>query len=281
MQTVFKLLRVKHYLKNCLIFLPLFFNRNIFDKTNLYIAIAGFLSFCMISSAIYILNDILDIEKDRKHPTKSLRPIASGAISVKSAVSVSIICLLSSVSIAIYLQNTDALAVLVIYGILNILYSVRFKNKPLIDVVILASGFVLRVVYGAVLTGIAISGWLNLTIWAGAFFMGLGKRRNELAKYQQTGETRAVLKYYTYSFLDKNMYVCMALTNIFYALWAVGHENANLVWTVPIFMVLMMKYSLNIEGESDGDPVEVIFRDYTLIALAVVLVGLLFGFLYF
>ena len=170
---------------------------------------------------------------------------------------------------------------LLLYFALNILYSLGLKNRPLIDVVILASGFIIRVIFGAALTNIPISGWLYLTIWTGAFYMGLGKRRNEIQKQGDEGETRPVLKYYTYSFLDKNMYVCVALSIVFYALWAVERDNPLFLWSVPIMMIILMKYSLDIEGNSDGDPIEVITHDKTLILLVAIFVAYLGFILYF
>ena len=111
--------------------------------------------------------------------------------------------------------------------------------------------------------------------------MGLGKRRNEIEKQKELGETRTVLKYYTYGFLDKNMYVCVALANVFYALWAVGHDDQRFLWSAPILMIVLMKYSLDIEGNSDGDPIEVILHDKVLIALISVFAAYLFFILYF
>ncbi len=111
--------------------------------------------------------------------------------------------------------------------------------------------------------------------------MGLGKRRNEIQKQGDEGETRPVLKYYTYSFLDKNMYVCVALSIVFYALWAVERDNPLFLWSVPIMMIILMKYSLDIEGNSDGDPIEVITHDKTLILLVAIFVAYLGFILYF
>lgn len=164
---------------------------------------------------------------------------------------------------------------------LNVLYSTKLKNVPLLDIVILAFGFVLRVIYGALVAAVSISGWLYLAIWTGAVFMALGKRRNEIEKLKISGNTRPVLKHYTINFLDKNMYVCVALANVFYALWAQDHSDQRFLWSVPIFMIILMKYSLDIEGNSDGDPVEVILRDKMLIILVVVLVAYLGFCLYY
>ncbi|MCH4071764.1 decaprenyl-phosphate phosphoribosyltransferase [Pseudoramibacter sp.] len=280
MKKYLKLLRTRHYLKNLLVFIPIFFNQTLFSGKFIN-ALLGFLAFCMISSAVYIINDIKDVEKDRHHPTKRFRPIASGAVSVQKAKTIGIICLIFSIILTSFTKLYISIIFIMLYFVLNILYSGGLKNKPLVDVVILASGFILRVIYGAYLTGVPISGWLYLTIWTGAFYMGLGKRRNEIEKQKELGETRTVLKYYTYGFLDKNMYVCVALANVFYALWAVGHDDQRFLWSAPILMIVLMKYSLDIEGNSDGDPIEVILHDKVLIALISVFAAYLFFILYF
>lgn len=277
MRKYIKLLRVKHYVKNLLLFVPLFFSQNFFDIQRVLHVLVGAIGFCFISSAVYILNDLKDIEKDRQHPVKKNRPLANGSIEKKTAIIIFIVCLVLSLSFALLSKYIGVLYIMG-YFLLNILYSLGgLKNKPLIDVVILASGFVIRVLFGAQLADVAISGWLYLVVIAGALFMGLGKRRNEL---QVSGDTREVLKYYTYSFLDKNMYVCLSLLNVFYALWAVESENVKMRWTIPLVLIIVMKYSLNIETESDGDPVEVLLHDKMLIGLVAVYIISLFGLLY-
>lgn len=249
----------------------------IFNNEKLLCGILGFIAFCMVSSAVYVLNDLKDIEKDRKHPTKKNRPLASGKIKPQQGIVVMIVCLCIAAIITVILKNYNALGLLVLYFILNIAYSMGLKNKPIIDIAILASGFVIRIFYGGEITDIAISKWLYLVITVGSLYMGLGKRRNELQK--QT-ETREVLKYYNVAFLDKNMYVCVALTNVFYALWTFEMPNPKVSWTIPIFIILLMCYSLDIEGESDGDPVEVILHDKILIGLIFIYVICIFTLLY-
>ena len=154
------------------------------------------------------------------------------------------------------------------YLILNIWYSMGLKNMPILDVIILSCGFILRLLYGAMVTQIEVSGWLYLTIFSATFYLGLGKRRNEW-KGQAAGITRDVLLDYTFDFLDKNMYVFLGLTDTFYALWAIEQPEQGTVWTVPIVMVILMKYSFDIEGDSDGDPVEVVLKDKWLIVLGI------------
>ena len=225
----------------------------------------------------YILNDLKDIEKDRKHPIKKSRPLASGKIPPKLAISIMILCVVTSCILSLCLKNISSFILLGMYFLLNVAYSMGLKNRPIIDIVILASGFVIRIFYGGTLTDISISKWLYLVVTAGSLYMGLGKRRNELKK--QT-ETREVLKYYNVDFLDKNMYVCVALTIVFYALWTVEMPSPQISWTIPIFIILLMSYSLDVEGNSDGDPVEVILHDKILMGILILYAFFIFGLLY-
>lgn len=274
----FQLFRIKHYIKNLLIFLPLFWGRKIFDGSRLKDTFIGCVAFCLISSSVYIFNDLKDKEKDRKHLTKKNRPIASGRIRDKQAVFFAFLSFVGAVVILMQLRNVIGIILILIYFLLNIAYSFALKNKPIIDIIILTSGFVIRVIYGAILAQITVSKWLYLVIIAGSFYMGMGKRRNEVQR--QDGETREVLQFYSFSFLDKNMYMCVGLVNVFYALWAMEHENIWMFWTIPVFMVILMRYSLDIEGDSDGDPVEVILHDKILITMIIFYVITVFFFLY-
>lgn len=264
MKDYIRLLRVKHYIKNFLVFLPLFFGGAIFDVRKLLTACLGFICFCLVSSAIYVLNDYRDMEKDRRHPTKCKRPLASGKISPRNGLIAMMFCLVIAAALSVYVSSTSGAICLAIYFALNVAYSMGLKNKPIIDIVILTSGFVLRVLYGGLITGIDISIWLFLVVTCGSLYMGLGKRRNEL---KSTTGTREVLKYYNESFLDKNMYVCVTLTDVFYSLWVLENQNHMMRWTIPVFIIIMMCYSLAVEGNSDGDPVEVILKDKILLTL--------------
>lgn len=278
MKKYIQLLRCKHYMKNLLVFLPMFFGKIIFQPDKLIRALLGFICFCLVSSAVYIFNDYRDIEKDRKHPTKRNRPLASGEVKIYYALIVMVLCLIIPTVLSILLNSPEASICLLLYFGLNVAYSCGLKNQPIIDIVILASGFVIRVFYGGFITGVDISKWLYLVVTTGSLYMGLGKRRNELKK--QT-DTRAVLKYYNESFLDKNMYVCVALANVFYALWTLEMPNSWISWTIPVFIIIFMRYSLDVEGDSDGDPVEVILHDKVLISMIITYAVCIFLLLYF
>lgn len=273
MKNYLKLMRVHHYLKNVLIFLPLVFSQNLFDLTLLKKTILGFFAFSILSSIVYIINDIQDVEKDRKHPTKCKRPIASGAVSVKEAYILAVVIAVIGITLNYFACGVNLLGwgFVLLYVGLNFAYSMGLKNLPIIDITILVSGFLIRVLYGSAVTAIEVSNWLYLTVISMSFYLGLGKRRNELDA--QGSKSRKVLKFYNHDFLDKNMYMCLGLTIVFYSLWCVDsttierYSNSNIVWTVPLVMLICMKYSLNVEGNSDGDPVSVLLKDKILMGM--------------
>ncbi len=285
MKPFWKLLRVKHYVKNVLIFMPLFFAGKLFEWHNFMILLYMVLIFCMISSIVYIINDLNDVEKDRLHPLKCKRPIASGAVSKKAAkiLAVFLIVLAVVMQLLAFLLgffSIQAAVLLVLYLLINMFYSKGMKNVPILDVVILAAGYLIRIFYGACIVHVSVSEWLYLAVLAGAFYLGIGKRRNELKK-QEKGNVREVLKHYNYDFLDKNMYVCVGLAIIFYALWAIRSPYVGMIWTVPMVMVIFMKYSLDIEmHEAEGNPMEVVMKDKAILALALLYGAVVFLLLY-
>jgi hypothetical protein len=216
------------------------------------------------------------VKNDRNHPIKRYRPIASGEVSITSAWILAVILPGFSAALIYFTVGWQSASWLFIgiYIFLNLLYSFGLKNRPLVDIAILVAGFLLRVLYGSAIANIRISNWLYLTVMAISFYLGFGKRRNEILA--QGERIRPVLKYYNHNFLDKNMYVSLALTIVFYALWCVDpntvdrYSNSHIVWTVPLVMLICMKYSLDVEGASLGDPVEVLLGD----KLLMVFVGL-------
>ncbi len=264
-----KLIRVKHWIKNILIFLPIIC-AGMLNSDSIVKTILGFLSFSLISSFIYIINDIKDIEKDKNHPRKKNRPLASGVVKKHTAIAIAVVMLILSLSITIIINKsiTDlSLYLLLSYMIINIAYSLGLKNVAIIDVVLLSSGFILRVYYGASLFDIDVSCWLFLTILNASLFLGLGKRRKEL---MNTKESRIVLKDYNESFLEKFQYLALTLTIVFYSLWTIEQNIKYLYFTIPLLMIIFMKYCLFIEKNDEGDPITVLFEDKILILLCMI-----------
>ena len=272
-----KLLRVHHYIKNLLVILALVFSGQLLDTAKLIPGLIGVCVFCLASSFVYIINDIRDRDKDRLHPVKKNRPIASGAISIRAAYVTAFICLAASWGLTALIFDYMSAALLLLYIVINIGYSAGLKNIPLVDVMILVAGFLIRVIYGATVTGIVVSNWLYLTVISLSFFLAFGKRRNEIKQLGSSAGTRESLKGYTVEFLDKSMYMCLTLANVFYALWSVGdstaeHYNSHfIIFTVPVVLLITLKYSLNIEKDtSDGDPVDVLLHDKILVFLCLI-----------
>ena len=270
---------MKHYIKNLLIFVPLIFSGKLFEINKFVPALMGTVCFCLLSSTIYIINDVKDADKDAIHPIKKNRPIASGEISKKTAFIILCFLIISSFLVSVlFIRGYFSLIFLAVYFILNVMYSFGLKNVALVDLCILVSGFLIRILYGGAIANIVVSDWLYLTVISASFYFALGKRRNEMDKYGCG--TRTVLSQYSKEFLDKNMYMCMGLTNGFYALWAIEQDNSFLVITVPIVLILSMRYSLIIEGDSEGDPIEVLINDKVMRLSGMVYILIMFIVLY-
>lgn len=264
-------MRLPHYIKNILIFLPIIFGGGLTDRNLLISSVVGAAAFCLLSSAVYILNDIADRKNDAMHPMKKSRPIASGKVTVLNAALFCIALLIASFLLN-YAASGSAYTwiVLAAYASVNILYSIfRLKDVPIADITILALGYLIRVLYGAALTGISISGWMYLTVIALSYFMGLGKRRGEFLKCSDSA--REVLKHYNASFLEKYMYLCLNLGIVFYSLWTIDSASEAAVsmkiWSVPMVIIACMRYSLVLEREQQEDPIQLILKDKSLLAI--------------
>ena len=257
-----KLIRVKHYIKNILLFIPIVF-ANAITRSNVKALAFGFLAFSFMASAIYIINDIRDKKNDSLHPTKKFRPIASGEVSILEANIIAFLMFTLSLGLNYFVKNQImSYTILIIYFSFNLFYSFGLKNRPIIDIMLLSSFYILRIYYGGVIIGVSISNWLFLTVTFAALYLTFGKRRNELVK---SIDTRSVLKFYNREFLDKFMYLSLSLTLVFYSLWVIEQQIEYLVFSVLIILIIFLKYSLIVEGESDGDPIEVIFKDKSLL----------------
>ena len=281
------LMRPKHYLKNVLIFVPLVFSGLLLTPDSLIKTIVGFVDFSIVASTIYIINDLKDIEKDKKHPKKKNRPLASGKISINEALCQILIMLIVLIlSMMIFPISVISMALLLAYFLLNIGYSFGLKNVPILDVFIIVLGFLIRILFGANLIQVRVSKWLYLTIITISFFLSLGKRRNEILIQNKDKETREVLKYYNKEFIDKNMYMNLGMAIVFYSLWAtdeliVLRISENLIWTIPLIIVICMKYSLDLETGGDGDPTNVILEDKILLSLIFILGAFISFLIYF
>ncbi len=276
-----RLIRVKHWLKNIIVLIPAFYGGTILEKSTLIRSLWGFIIFSLLSSAIYVLNDLCDREKDRMHPEKCHRPIASGRVSVREGVVLLVICIAVPLFLDLLLCGLSVgMFIPVIYLVLNILYSVELKNRPVIDLVILVSGFVLRMFYGSRVTGVRISSWLYLTLIALSLFMAFGKRRNE--KIHCGDQARSVLSKYSEQYLNSSMYMYLGIFLVFYALWSVDTTVLHgMIYTTPLVIIMVMRYTFALENDSSGNPVDMILGDKVLILLGAVYCLFVFTQLYF
>ncbi|MBR3888118.1 MAG: UbiA prenyltransferase family protein [Clostridia bacterium] len=274
MKATLKLLRVKHYIKNILIFIPFIFGTNLglHKIENMFVA---FFAFSFMASTIYILNDLKDVEKDRLHPVKKNRPIASGKVSKGAAITIAILLFIASVVLNFLASGSCASFIwLGIYFVLNLLYSLKLKEVPIIDIAVLVAFYIIRVYYGAAVATVPVSSWLFLTIMSAAMFLAFSKRRNELKR--RGASSREVLKFYSLRFLDKFMYLSLAVTTVFYSLWAVEQENKCFAYTIPLLLMILIRYCLVIETTDNDDPVEIVTKDkmMLLFEIAYVLFGM-------
>ena len=276
-KNIIKLFRTKHSIKNLLIFLPLIFGLRNLTLQDFRSSIAGFFVFCLVASSIYIINDYKDIEKDRLHPVKKYRPLASGAVTRKEAWITLIVLLILAITIAIVFRFSGiSIALIMTYFLLNLFYSLGLKNLPIIDITILASGFLIRLFLGSSLTNIAISALLYLVVMSGAFYLGISKRYNEITK---TGsQTRAVLKKYNAEFLKSIMNMFLMLIIVFYTEWCVNanteHRDLYLL-SVPLLIILMITYIYIAEKDKYGDPADVIMKNKYLAVMGLIFVSYL------
>lgn len=259
-----KEMRVKSWLKNLFVLFPLVFSMELFEWNRLKRSVMLTAAFCLISSAIYILNDISDVGNDRKHEIKRHRPIAAGQIPIPRAW-VLLICLAATgFGLALWTEPS-AFFLLLSYVVINILYSKWLKKQAIIDCFCIAAGFVLRVMAGGTVVSDGVSGWMFLTVVAMSLFMAFGKRRGELHRFEGA-ETRDVLELYDMNFLNGIVFMCAGLTIVFYSLWSISGKS-GMVYTVPLILFIVIRYLLLVfKGQAEADPTTLLLSDRTLLA---------------
>jgi 4-hydroxybenzoate polyprenyltransferase len=267
---ILKTMRPRQWPKNAFVLAALVFDRQLEHLPALFKSLEGLFIFCLISSTVYIINDIADVEADRQHPTKCNRPIASGKLSVKIAVIATVIILLICFPIAFFLSDEFALVVLV-YFLINLAYSKLLKHVPLIDVLIVAAGFVLRVAAGVSLIEVErFSPWLYVVTTLFALFMGFGKRRAELALLTDSANAhRRVLEGYSLPFLDQLITIVSSTTIIAYSLYTFSAPNLPtnhvMMLTIPFVLYGVFRYLYLVQIKNEGGaPEELLLTDRPL-----------------
>lgn len=273
-------LRVYQWPKNLLVFGALVFSQELTDIGQLLRSIAAFAVMCAASSAVYILNDLNDVEKDRAHPEKCRRPFASGTLSVATGI-VMMIGLAIGALAAAFLIHVQFAAVVLIYMVLNVFYSTLLKNIPIIDVMIVALGFVLRAIAGAMAIDVVFSNWLVVCTLFLALFLALGKRRRELLALEDGGSShREVLAHYSVPFLEQLILIMATCTLIVYVSYVCSPEvtkrfgTDKLYFTIPFVVYGLFRYIYLVHHrQGGGDPSKTLLTDGPLLA-AVVMWGL-------
>jgi len=273
-----KLVRVPQWVKNFFVFVPLLFSQHLFDKNYFYTTLFAFAIFCLSSSLIYLINDIIDIEADKAHPTKMNRPLASGAISSQSALVIAIILIAAIVSLLPQF-NEEFHYFVIAFVLLNILYSFWFKHIVILDVFSIAMGFSIRVLAGAVVISVPISSWLILTTMFISLFLGVMKRHSELilVAESENAPSRKVLSQYSLNFADQMATVAAAGVIICYALYTVSERTIsafgteNLIYTTPfvVYGIFRFMYLEYISNKGDNTT-KIVFSDLQIILTVII-----------
>jgi len=261
-------MRPHQYVKNIFIFLPIFFALQITNMDFLFQAFIAFIAFSLTASAIYILNDYFDIEEDRQHPKKKYRPLASGTISKKNGIMLMIFLSLSGALLMMSL-SLEALFILLVYIVMNIAYSLYLKHIAILDVTIIAIGFVLRLFIGSAVTGIALSMWIVIMTFLLALFMALAKRRDDVLIYLNTGKKmRKVIDGYNLQFLDGAMMIMASVVIVAYILYTTSSEvvsrvHSQYLYLTSLFVILgIMRYlQIAFVVKDSGSPTKIVLTD--------------------
>jgi 4-hydroxybenzoate polyprenyltransferase len=271
-------MRPKQYTKNVFVWAALLFDRKLFEVQPFLRTLVAFVLFCLICSAVYIINDLVDVEKDRQHPHKAKRPIASGALSPHVAGAAAAAIILLCLPVAIWL---DRGLVLILYGYLALMiaYSFWLKNLVIVDVLTIASGFVLRVAAGVVVVDANnFSPWIYVCMTLLALFLALGKRRQEIVLMkEEIRSTRSILQEYNLRFLDEMLALVTSTTTMAYSLYTFSATNLPadhlMMLTIPFVLYGLFRYLYLIHVKGEVDPPDIVVLKDRPLQLDVVLFG--------
>ncbi len=258
------------WVKNVFVFLPIFFAGKILDSELLELSTLAFFIFCFTASAIYVINDYVDIEQDKLHPEKKKRPLASGKISKNQALM--ILALLIGLAMAglLYLQNTKVTFLIVLYFVMNLAYSFKLKHIAIIDVLIISIGFLLRVFVGGYATGIVVTPWTQVLVFCLALILALGKRRGELVNAQVLGKTRKSLEGYNLEFINNALVMACTITIVSYLMFtlspsALDHFHSYIFYTFILVIMGILRYlQQTFVYNKTESPTKMVFKDHFL-----------------
>lgn len=269
MKYIIQLLRPAQWIKSGFVFLPVFFSGNL-TNTSLWLpAIYAFFIFSFAASSVYCLNDIMDVESDRRHPRKCHRPVAAGKISVEGAIITMAVLICLSLSAAFFLGGIAAFATVGTYLILNVLYCLKLKQIAIIDVFIISLGFVLRLFLGGIMCGITLSPWIVCMTFLLALFLAFAKRRDDVVIYRDTGTvTRSNTLDYNLSFLNSTLGVIASVTIVCYIMYTISPEvthrlRSDYVYVTSVFVLAgVIRYlQQTTVREKSGSPTHLLMHD--------------------
>ncbi len=268
MKTVSGLLRIPQWIKNSFLFIPIFFAGELFDTAKLLAVIYGFVSFSLVASSIYILNDIRDVESDRKHPEKKFRPIAAGKVKISVAWVVMIICAVAGFGIAWWLSAYFAY-ILTGYFVMNLAYSSGLKKVAIVDLLIVATGFVLRVLSGGFAADVYISHWLIMMIFLLSLFIVLAKRRDDILEYNKSGiALRSSIQNYNLDFIQSVLTMLSGIIVVSYLMYTISPEVSekfgtdHLYFTTIFVIAGVMRYiQITLVENKSGSPTRILYTD--------------------
>ena len=272
MKEILKLIRPQQWIKNLFVFIPMFFSSELFDTEMLINGLIMFVAFGFTASSIYCYNDIVDADDDRNHPEKCHRPIAAGTVSVGTGYRIMAITFILSICTALTLPAPvmpSAMAVLVFYYVLNLAYCSRLKQYAIIDVCIVAFGFVLRILAGGIVGEIMLSKWIVLMTFLLTLFLSFAKRRDDVIRMNETGEApRKNTTRYNLTFINQAITITASVTLVCYIMYTVSPEvtrqfgTDNLYLTLVFVLLGLLRYiQITVVDKKSGDPTKVILHD--------------------
>lgn len=271
MRNYLAILRIPQWSKNLFIFLPLFFALRLQEPSRLFNVSIAFLSFCLLASAIYIFNDLYDLAEDRQHPKKRYRPLPAGKVTKESVVGLMICLLVVGLSIA-YILSLHMFYLCLLYIILNIAYSVKLKHIPILDIMIIAVCFVIRIFVGGVVGDVPIYMWIVIMTFLLALFMALGKRRDDVLIFMETNQLpRKSIDGYNLNFIDAAMIIMATVVLVAYLMYTVSPDitikfKTNKLYITAIFVLMgIMRYlQITMHDKNSGSPTEIFHKDFFL-----------------
>jgi decaprenyl-phosphate phosphoribosyltransferase len=275
-----KTMRPRQWLKNVLVFAAPFVGGDLLTRGIVPNLLVAFVAFSLAASGIYLVNDAKDVAADRAHPTKRLRPIAAGIVSPPLAIGVAVVLLVAALAVSL-LAPVHLLVVLAVYVTVQLSYCLWLKHQAVLDIVIVASGFLLRAIAGGAATGIPLSQWFLLVAGFGSLFMVAGKRYAEMMLAQRTGaKIRRALENYTASYLRFVWALSATVAIMTYCLWAfdIGQAQHSQTWSVISivpFVIGVLRYAVDVDRGNGGEPEEIALRDRVVQVLALAWVGTL------